>query len=234
MFLVPEKRSIPRTEAVARAALEELIKGPRQPGLISVIPSETEVRSVRIEDGLTTVDFNREVLEANVGAEGEELGIAQIVNTLTEFPSINRVRFLVEGRDRGLIEGREIQDWWGHIGLSGQPFSRMEHLIRGGRVRNETIRVESPRTFTTVSSPLTMRGQARVFEATFQVRVLDKNNTILAEELLMATDFDFGDFEESIEFEQPTEPGRGTVQFFFFSPRDGSEVTMALIPVFLE
>ncbi|HZD59165.1 MAG TPA: GerMN domain-containing protein [Anaerolineae bacterium] len=234
MFLVPEKRSIPQTKAIARAALEELIKGSKQPGRFSVIPPETKIRSVKIANGLATVDFSKEVLNANVGAPGEELGIAQIVNTLTEFPTINRVMFLVEGRDRGTIDGREIQDWWGHVGLSDQPFSRREDLIQGGKVVSNTVRVESPRAFTSVESPLTVRGQARVFEAQFQVRVLDKNGTVLAEVPVMSEGFDWGNFSKQISFRKPKEPGRGTVLFFFFSPKDGSEVTMGSVTVFLK
>lgn len=234
MFLVPERRSISGTEAVARAALQELIKGPEKQGLISVIPKDTEIRSIKISDGLATVDFSKEVLNANVGSEGEVLGIWQIVNTLTEFPSIRRVMFLVEGRDRGKINGREIQEWWGHVGLFDQPFTRNEALILGGRVRNEVIRVELPRTFVSIPRPLTVKGQARVFEATFNVRILDRNGIILADEHLMADDFDFGDFEEEISYRRPSEPGRGTVLFYFNSPKDGSEVVMASITVFLE
>lgn len=234
MFLVPERRSIPETDSVARATLEELIKGSKQPGLISVIPPKTRVRSVKIANNLATVDFSRDVLQANVGSEGEALGIAQIVNTLTQFPTIKKVRFLVEGRDRGAIDGRQIQDWWGHIGLSGQPFSRDEGLIQGGKVSSSTITVNSPRAFTTASSPLTVDGTATVFEARFKVRITDKNDNILAEEPVMASNFLNGTFNKKVSFKTPKAPGRATVLFFFNSPKDGSEVKMASVTVFLK
>jgi germination protein M len=85
---------------------------------------------VRVDNSVATVDFSKEVLKANVGSEGEALGIAQIVNTLTEFPSIKKVRLTVEGRDKGAISGRNIEDWRGHIGLYDQPFSRNESVKR--------------------------------------------------------------------------------------------------------
>jgi len=235
MFLVPEERSIPAysRSPIALPFLEELIKGPEQPGLTSFIPSDTKVRSVNIEDAVATVDFSKEVLGANVGAPGEELGIAQIVNTLTEFSDIKKVKFLVEGKDEGTIDGRRVQDWWGHIGLSEQPFERREDLIQGGKVESNTIIVESPRAFSTIKSPFTVKGKARVFEAQFHVRVLDKNNTVLADVPVMADDFDWGNFNEQINYSKPKEPGRGTVLFYFEDAADGKEVTMASITVFL-
>lgn len=240
MFLVPESRSIPKTKAVAKAAVEELIKGPTQPGHISVIPRNTKVLSVKIKNGLATVDFSKEVLNANVGSDGEELGIAQVVDTLTEFPTISKVKFLVEGRDKGKIDGREIQDWWGHVGLSGQPFSRNESLIQGGVVRTNAITVDLPRAFTVASSPLTVKGKVTVFEARFNVRVLDKNNNVLADQPITAQNFENGPFEETVSFSKPSIPGRGTVLFYFHSPiyfhspKDGSEVTLASVTVFFE
>lgn len=232
-FLVPENRPVERTQAVARAALQELIRGPRQTGRATFIPAGTQVRSVRIDNGLATVDFSREILNARVGAEGERLGIWQIVNTLTEFENIERVQFLVEGRDRGRIDGREISDWWGHIGLADQPFERDESLIQGGRVRRENIVVDEPRAFSTVENPLRVRGRARVFEAQFQVRVLDVNGAVLADEPVLAEDFNFGPFNKQIRYRAPQAAGRGTVHFYYHSPRDGSEVTLADVPVFL-
>ncbi|MEG3070925.1 MAG: GerMN domain-containing protein [Candidatus Syntrophopropionicum ammoniitolerans] len=83
-----------------------------------MLPAATKVNSIDIEDGLATVDFSQEVLHANVGASGEALGIQSIVNTLTEFPEIKKVSFTVEG------EVETAMDWWGHVGLYQQPFSR--------------------------------------------------------------------------------------------------------------
>lgn len=234
MFLVPEKREIPKTESVAGASLEELIKGAQKPGLTSAIPSKTRVLSIKVANGLATVDFSKEVLDANIGSEAEALGIAQIVNTLTEYPSISKVKFLVEGKEEGEINGREVRDWWGHVGLYDQPFSRNTALIKGGKVSSDTIEIDSPRAFTPVKSPLTVKGKAQVFEAQFQVRILDKNGTTLADVPVMADDFDWGNFDKNINYKKPETPGRGTVHFYFFSAKDGSEITMADVPVFLE
>jgi germination protein M len=83
------------------------------------------VRSVTVDGPVATVDFDAGVLTASVGAEAEAYGIQSVVYTLTGLPQVEKVRFTVEGRDSGTASnGRSIRDWWGHVGLSGQPFTR--------------------------------------------------------------------------------------------------------------
>ncbi|MDP2210519.1 MAG: GerMN domain-containing protein [Candidatus Aquicultor sp.] len=233
-FLVSEVRSIAEPESMPEAAVEELIKGTKKNNSTSLIPPKTKVLSVRVENKLATVDFSKEVLFANVGAAGEELGIAQIVNTLTGLPDIERVKFLVEGDEEGLVDGREIRDWWGHIGLYEQPFSRAEKLTKGAKTEERTIIVETPRAFSTVKNPLTVKGKAQVFEAQFQVRILDKNGSVLSDVPVMADNFDWGNFEEQIGYKSPKETGYIKILFYFHSAKDGSEVPMAEVTVFMD
>jgi len=118
--LVRETHQVPYTEGVIKAALEELINAdPVTPGAARVLPAGTKIRGVSIKDGLATVDFSRDVLRASVGAAGEELGIQSIVNTVTEFPGVQKVSFQVEG-----TLDQEAKNWWGHVGLYAQPFVR--------------------------------------------------------------------------------------------------------------
>jgi spore germination protein GerM len=129
-YLIKEVHEVPKTSGKAVAALEELIRGePLDESLQSIIPQDTQVLDITIENGLATVNFSREVLNANVGSIGEILGIYSIVNTLTEFSSIEKVKFLVEGSEEGEIDGRLIENWWGHVGLYEQPFERDEEII---------------------------------------------------------------------------------------------------------
>ncbi len=97
--LIKEVRTVPTTQAVAKTALIELIKGPQESDAVSLIPPGTKLISINIKDGTAFVDFSRE-FETNypAGSSGENLLIYSIVNTLTEFPSIKGVRLLVEGR----------------------------------------------------------------------------------------------------------------------------------------
>lgn len=128
--LVREAHAVPNTPRIAAAALEELVHGaPHRPDHWTPFPAAAQILSVTISEGVATVDWSSQVLDANVGAEVEALGIQSVVWTLTEFRSITGVRFTVQGQDRGTTEnGRMIEDWWGHVGLGGQPWRRDETL----------------------------------------------------------------------------------------------------------
>ncbi len=123
LFLGVEEREVPYTKAVARAAMEELIKGPSAgSGLRGALPPTVRVLGVSVQDGVCAVDVSKEIITdkppgGGAGAQVEALALASIANTLTEFPTVQRVRLLVEGRQSGIIDGRYIEDFWGHVGL---------------------------------------------------------------------------------------------------------------------
>lgn len=195
---------------------------PTTPGASTVIPLGTKVLGLKVDKGLATVDFSREVLKANVGSAGEALGIQSIVNTLTEFPGIDRVAFTVEGK-----VDEQARDWWGHVGLYDQPFKRNLSVVW-----EPVIWVTSPQPGDKVSSPLKVTGTARVFEATVNLRVLDKDGNKLAETHTMATAGapERGLFEATIEFPKPSS-AQGYVEVFWYSPKDGSELDKVRVPV---
>jgi hypothetical protein len=124
--LVPETHSVPYTPRVATSALDELVHGtPHQADHSTPFPRTSNILAVTISGGVATVDWSQEVLGATVPTDEEALGIQSVVWTLTEFPSIDSVRFTVEGRDRGQVpSGRLIENWWGHVGLGAQPWTR--------------------------------------------------------------------------------------------------------------
>jgi germination protein M len=118
-----------------KAALEELIKGPKDSSEgFAVLPSTVKVISIEKNDDLLTVNFSKEIiLDANqvgVSSSTEALALGSIANTLTEFPEITRVRVLIEGKRNGDIDGREIADFWGHIGIRDE-LTRNSNLLRG-------------------------------------------------------------------------------------------------------
>jgi len=221
-YLVREVHEVPYTKEVARAALEELIRGrPSTPGAFRVLPSSTRVRGISIHDGLATVDFSREVLQARVGSAGELLGIQSIVDTLTEWPAIRKVSFLVDGR----LDQR-ARDWWGHAGLYGQPFTRDL-----AKVYEPAIWVSEPAPGRKVRSPLAIRGSARVFEGVVNARLEDAAGTVLAagHTVAAADASGRGDFAMSLPFTAPAGAGRLTV--FAVSPKDGTEINKVVIPI---
>lgn len=111
--LVKEERSIPKVEGIARATIEELIKGPA-PGsaLIPTIPQGTQLKDINVrKDGLCIVDFSEELVKNHKGGStGEALTVYSIVNTLAQFPTVKQVKILVDGK--------EIQSLAGHLDVS--------------------------------------------------------------------------------------------------------------------
>lgn len=102
-----------------KTAINELLKGASNKKMITIIPKKTKLRSVKVKDGVATVDFSGDIAKYFVGGStGEELMVASIVNTLTEFSEIKSVKILVDGK--------EVETIAGHMDLT-EPISRMEY-----------------------------------------------------------------------------------------------------------
>lgn len=94
-------RTVPKSVAAARAALEMLLAGPtegeKQAGFITVINPGVTVASLSISDGVAHVTFSAE-LQQDVGGSCCVTAIrSQIEQTLMQFPSVTSVRLSVEG-----------------------------------------------------------------------------------------------------------------------------------------
>jgi len=131
-YLMPEEREVEKSDSLPLIAILELIKGPEVSDLARTLPGTAKVLSVDVDRGIATVDFSREII-TDAGTIGpssttELLAIFSIVNTLTEFPQIKEIKIMVEGKSSGQMEGREIADFWGHVGIN-QSFTRNDALI---------------------------------------------------------------------------------------------------------
>ncbi|MFO8060070.1 MAG: GerMN domain-containing protein [Bacillota bacterium] len=121
ILTVPVLRTAGETADLKQVALAELIAGPDPEGPLSpILPPETELLSLEVSDGLATVDFTSHIRQYAAGSAGESLVIAGIVNTLTEFPDVDRVQILVEG-ESGVSLG-------GHFTLE-EPLERFSGMI---------------------------------------------------------------------------------------------------------
>lgn len=103
------ERIIPKTQAVARAAIEELLKGPteqeRMLGWYSSINSGVKIQSLSIDaDGLARIDFD-EQLEYQMGGSCRVAAIrAQITQTLKQFLSVKNVIISIDGRTEDILQ----------------------------------------------------------------------------------------------------------------------------------
>jgi hypothetical protein len=222
MVLVREVHTVAKSLGIARAALNELISGtPLTEGAMRVLPADTRILGLTIENNLATVNFSQEVLNANVGSTGEALGIASIVNTLTEFPTIERVQFFVEG------SAANGMGWWGHVGLSEQPFTRNLTSVYA-----PAIWVTSPTPGQTITSPLHIQGMAQVFEAMVSYRLKDANGNILVQSQTMSSDGApaHGTFDVYLPYPSTTS-GYGTLEVYEVSMKDGSDRNVVVIPI---
>jgi hypothetical protein len=101
-------REIIKTQAVARAALEELLKGPtsaeKLQGYFTSINPGVMIQKLTIENGTASVDFD-EQLEAGVGGSCRVSAIrAQITETLKQFPTVQNVVISINGRTEDILQ----------------------------------------------------------------------------------------------------------------------------------
>ena len=128
-YVVAEPTVLAKTKNVPKSAIERLITGrPSTEGFhgtyIPAFNPKTKVRNVKIKNGVATVDFNRTFLDGKVIDDRQEkLAIAGIVNTLSEFPNVSKVRITVEGKASGKVGGKDVEAFWGQGTLKAQPFS---------------------------------------------------------------------------------------------------------------
>jgi len=100
--LVPVSRSIKNTPQVLQAAVNELVKGPRRlSGLSRTIPKDAVIE-VTCEEGIAFVDLPEELNQ--LGDPRQIKGIIDsLVLTISQFPSVEGIRFLVEGKEERLF-----------------------------------------------------------------------------------------------------------------------------------
>jgi len=123
-YLQAEQRSINKTPGVARQTSQELCLGPRTQGLFATIPGGTRLMDINIRDGLCTVNFSQELVTKHNGGSGSENAtVYSIVNTLTQFRSIEQVQILVDGK--------VVESIAGHLDVS-VPLTRDSNLIMAG------------------------------------------------------------------------------------------------------
>jgi hypothetical protein len=196
----PALREVEATEAVATPALEELLEGPttdesRDFDFTTSIPDGVDVHTLDIADGVATVHLSDDL---------DEAALAQVVHTLTRFPTVESVAIQDGTYTRADFEGLA-----------------------------PAILVESPRFFEEVGNPVRVTGTANTFEATFEYELTDTDGRIVDDHFVTATSgtgtrgtFDFTTAAYEIPFD-----GVGALIVFERSAKDGSRINLVEIPV---
>lgn len=106
--LIAEERQISKVEGIARATVEALLAGPENGDLQSALPEGTQLMDINIkEDGLAIVDFSKALAEnLESSSKKEKLAVYSIVNTLTQFPTVNRVEIRIDGKTVNSLKGK--------------------------------------------------------------------------------------------------------------------------------
>lgn len=122
VYLVPEIRIVPKNDHPAKTAVEMLLGEPQAKELVRILPQGVRLKGLTVKDHIAYVDFDDKIIKNNVGGSAtERLIVGAVVNTLTEFPDIQKVQILVEGKI--------VETLTGHMDVS-HPLSRSESIIK--------------------------------------------------------------------------------------------------------
>jgi hypothetical protein len=158
--------------------LELLLDGPSEAeaaaGVGTAIPEGTRVLLIGLDgNGTATIDLTSEY-ESGGGSASMFARLAQVVYTLTEFPGVERVSFMLDGEPVDVFSGEGI--------VLDKPVTRADY-----EDWLPAIVVETPEIGDTVSSPVTVSGTANVFEANVTAKLLDANGKELVSRFTTAT-----------------------------------------------
>ena len=225
--LVPVLRTVPRTAATAHAAMTQLLAGPvagertADPGISTLIPAGTELLGVSIADGVARVDLSGE-FGTGGGTFAARGRLAQVVYTLTQFPSVDAVTFLLDGERVTVMPPEGIP--------VGEPSSRADF-------RDEllpAIFVDRPAWGASLLPPGRVTGLANVFEAQFRIALVAANGKVLVDRPVLATCGSgcWGRFDVTLDY-AVTKGQWGTLRVWDPSERDGEAEFVREYPIWL-
>ena len=163
------------------------------------------VNSVSVNGSVATVDLGE--ISLNIGAEGEQRAIDQIVWTLTSLaPEVKSVAFTVNGE--------KVESFAGHVDTTAQFARAIDYEVLN------PIQISSPREGAGLVAPFTISGQACTFEANVVWKLL-QDGKVVQESFTTATSGCPERGEWSISFEN-LEPGEYVIQALEYSAEDGS------------
>jgi hypothetical protein len=188
--------------------VSDLVSGkvaPLDPEYVNLWGGTNTVNSVSVADSVATVDLGQ--LSLNVGAEGEQRAIDQIVWTLTEFaPDVKSVAFTVNGET--------VESFAGHVDTTATFERAIDYEVLN------PIQISSINNGAELTSPVTISGQACTFEANV-VWKLSQGDKVVKEGFTTASSGCPERGEWSISLED-LEPGSYRIEAIEYSAEDGS------------
>jgi germination protein M len=223
--LVPYLFTVPKTQAVATAAMNALLKGSavQRDGfadISSAIPGGTKLLGLTIKNGVATVDLSGEFAKGG-GSASSQFRLAQVVYTLTQFPTVKSVLFKVDGTTVTVFGSEGIV-------LDG-PVGRSRFYAQ-----LPTIFVDRPASGAALGNPGRVAGSAQgLFEATFRITLLDGSGRTVADQQAMAECFcESGAFDVTVPY-NVSKAQWGTLRVWDGSARDGTPENVREYPVWL-
>ncbi|WP_196217964.1 Gmad2 immunoglobulin-like domain-containing protein [Streptomyces blattellae] len=225
-FLHGEKISpAPRTvtaPTTAAGALRALLAGPSRyeggHGRTTAIPSGTTLNSVVVNRRVATVDLSGRYDDGG-GSLSMRARLAQVVFTATRFPTIEKVRFELDGKPVTAFGGEGI--------VLNEPVGRADFEDLA-----PLVLVESPLIGDTIRTPVRVWGSANTFEATLRLKITDAAGRTVANPYVTATSGTGtrGTFDVTIPY-KATRSGPGTLTAYWESPADGRAVIEDTVPL---
>lgn len=205
---------------VARAALDAVMAGPNDiestNGMQNGIPAGTKVLGLTIADGSATVDLSGQFTSGG-GSLSMQLRVAQVVFTLTQFPTVDTITIHIDGK---AVDG---------IGGEGMPANTIDR----SDVENVTpsILVTSPFPGAKVKPAFTVTGIANTFEATVLWSVVGSDGTEWDAGFTTATagSGTWGTYEISIDLADHT--GTARLKVFEEDAESGGERNAVEVPI---
>ena len=199
--LAPASRTV-EGAAVATEAVRALLAGPtaaeRETGLGSTIPAGTGVRSIAIAGGTATVDLTG-AFETGGGSLSMAARLAQVTYTLTQFPTVSRVVYELDGVPLTVLggEGILVEEPQTRVLYEGASADSLEGSLLG------PVFVDSPAQGAPFASPLRVTGSAT---GPFTLTVTDWDGRIVAEEEVDAAAGARDGFDVTLPFEPGVYP----------------------------
>lgn len=247
--LVPVLRTVPRSTATATAAMKALLAGPsakeRAPKwpIETLIPAGSKLLGIEISRGLATVDLSARFASLTPddawdgGSYSLHGRVAQVVYTLTQFTTVDRVTFKLDGKPVKALRGMPDPESGATEAIAlDEPITRAtdrdhysyrDHLL-------PSIFVDRPAWGAALPNPGRVTGLANVDEAQFRVALLDRYDKVLVDVPVRASCGTgcWGRFDVSFSYDVPNAQW-GTLRVWDTSESSGTPVAVREYPVYL-